>query len=164
MADLEVLHPLHELLRSTTVSALMKERDIISVSSDAAIDEALRTLAEHRLLSVPVRVDPGEGQADDSPFLFLDIRDVLNSFMQGGWGGMGCVASSAPRTGPLTRGRGKWAPRCPAGGLPSKAGGGLPHPPAPGARPRRDGRPGAGWHERDAAAHAHAGGAGHGVC
>lgn len=85
--------PLHELLRTTPLSNLLVDREVVSLSADCTVDEALRTLSDKRLLAAPLTLDEATARArgltgSPTPTVFLDIRDILSSFMHGMHGAM----------------------------------------------------------------------------
>ncbi|KAL6770139.1 hypothetical protein ACKKBG_A33755 [Auxenochlorella protothecoides x Auxenochlorella symbiontica] len=86
MSESSLTAPLHELLRTTRLSSLLKDREVVSLDADCTVDEALRTLSEHRLLAAPLRLDEATAKSESltgspTPTVFLDIRDILSSFM-----------------------------------------------------------------------------------
>lgn len=93
MSESSLTAPLHELLRTTRLSSLLKDREVVSLDADCTVDEALRTLSEHRLLAAPLRLDEATAKSESltgspTPTVFLDIRDILSSFMHGVWSEM----------------------------------------------------------------------------
>lgn len=76
----DLLKPLHEALRASTLEALIKPQTIISLDLDSTVDDALQTLSLHKLLAAPVR---RKGTSPSGGTVFLDIEDILSDFMQG---------------------------------------------------------------------------------
>lgn len=82
------------LLSSTRLAALLHPQHVVSIKDNASVDQTLRVLAAHRILSAPVVVGNGGGGDSAAPAAetaggdkapevcgFIDIRDLLSSFL-----------------------------------------------------------------------------------
>lgn len=80
MSD-ETLAAARQLVTKTKLQDILADQAHVTVlKSDSTVDQALKVLASHRILSAPV-VQPGpEGSADEI-VCFVDLRDVLSSFL-----------------------------------------------------------------------------------
>ncbi|KAI3425382.1 hypothetical protein D9Q98_009146 [Chlorella vulgaris] len=72
------------LLSGTKLAALLRAQHVVTVKDNASVDQTLRVLAAHRILSAPVVVGEVAPPADKAPEVcgFIDIRDLLSSFLQ----------------------------------------------------------------------------------
>lgn len=81
------------LLSATKLSALLRPQHVVTIKDSASVDQTLRVLAAHRILSAPVVVGAGGACGDSSSSAgpagdrapevagFIDIRDLLSSFL-----------------------------------------------------------------------------------
>lgn len=79
------------LLFNSKLGDLLKRKEklkVVSIRESVTVETALATLAKHKILSAPVLSQPTDeavGQDGDLECLcFVDIRDVLNAFLQSG--------------------------------------------------------------------------------
>ena len=79
------------LLFNSELGDLLKRKEklkVVSIRESVTVETALATLAKHKILSAPVLSQPADeaaGQDGDLECLcFVDIRDVLNAFLQSG--------------------------------------------------------------------------------
>lgn len=79
-----------KLLTTTNLSAVLRPQHVVTIKDSASVDQTLRVLAAHRILSAPVVVGNGSEagaaagqQVDKAPEVcgFIDIRDLLSSFL-----------------------------------------------------------------------------------
>ena len=85
--------PARALLGTTTLGDLLKPQHVVTIKENASADQALRVLAAHRILSAPVVSEEAndaehKDTAEPHDFIkdvagFIDIRDILSSFLQG---------------------------------------------------------------------------------
>ncbi|GAB4815760.1 hypothetical protein N2152v2_002806 [Parachlorella kessleri] len=92
MANPDHAAAVRALLTSTALSELLKNQHVITVKDSSSVDQTLRVLAAHRILSAPVvstategrehpdSAEPSERTKDVAGF--IDIRDILSSFLQ----------------------------------------------------------------------------------
>ncbi|KDD72571.1 hypothetical protein H632_c3181p0 [Helicosporidium sp. ATCC 50920] len=85
---------LRSVLSQTKLTALAKDQKVVTLKDSVTVEDALRILAHHRILSAPVlrATPPGSEVASaaggvpdaSSPIVgFVDIRDILSSFLKG---------------------------------------------------------------------------------
>lgn len=82
------------LLLDQTLAACLRTQHVITIKASSTVDQTLRVLAAHRILSAPVVSDTANervtGTGDDAEARerikdvvgFIDIRDILSSFLQ----------------------------------------------------------------------------------
>eukprot|EP00877_Chromochloris_zofingiensis_P010625 jgi/Chrzof1/5816/Cz16g16260.t1 len=90
------LDPLRKLLTETTLDYLKHMQHVTILKDTATVEQALKTLASRRILSAPVISAAGEShqplgahwpqeqalQGNNSILGFIDIRDILSSFLR----------------------------------------------------------------------------------
>lgn len=90
-ANVELEASARSLLGNTTLGALLRTQHVVTIKDNASVDQTLRVLAAHRILSAPVvsatsldqehseTVEPQDRIKDVVGF--IDIRDILSSFL-----------------------------------------------------------------------------------
>ncbi|PSC67382.1 E3 ubiquitin-ligase [Micractinium conductrix] len=88
--ELQEAVELRSLLSATQLKQVLRPQHVVNIKDSASVDQTLRVLAAHRILSAPVVVGnsgeagvPPPAGADKAPEVcgFIDIRDLLSSFL-----------------------------------------------------------------------------------
>ncbi len=90
------------LLFNSKLGDLLQRKEklkVVSIRESVTVETALATLAKHKILSAPVLSQPTDeavGQDGDLECLcFVDIKDVLNAFLQSGSPMCSCTPACA---------------------------------------------------------------------